>query len=257
MLKKFFIAIVAFFVILVAVALAIPLFFKKEINLKIKSFINEKLNAKVNFDHFDLSLITTFPNLGIISTILWWWVPTVLLMIPWQMLKKIQVNVNLMSVFKGRKYQIESIYFAQPNIYAKVLKSGKANWDIMKPSPKSVDTAKTDFKVALQKYIIENGNIIYDDKSLGFYMDLHQVNHSGTGDFTQDNFTLKTQSDIEKLTVKYGSIAYLKNAKLSADLPLEVDLKKMKFTFGKNKVLLNELILSAVGISLCQTRMTW
>src|SRR5690606_3032008 len=163
-------------------------------------------------------------------------------------IKKLQVNVNLMSVIKGETYEIRSISLDQPRIYAKVLKSGKANWDITKPdtSASAADSAGT-FKAALQKYSIENGRIIYDDASLGFFMDLDSVNHSGKGDFTQDLFTLNTSSDIEKLTLKYGGIPYLNKAKFSAALPLEIDMKQMKFTLAENKIQLNELILSLVG----------
>lgn len=56
-------------------------------------------------------------------------------------------------------------------------------------------------------------------------MELKNVNHSGKGDFTQDLFTLNTQSNIEKLTVKYGGIPYLNQIALAADLPLDIDMK--------------------------------
>jgi hypothetical protein len=35
--------------------------------------------------------------------------------------------------------------------------------------------------------------------------------------------------------------------KLDAELPLDIDMKQIKFTFGENKIKLNELVLSAVG----------
>src|SRR5690606_978540 len=92
-----------------------------------------------------------------------------------------------------------------------------------------------------------NGRIVYDDASLDFFMELDNVNHSGKGDFTQDLFTLNTSSDIEKATLKYSGIPYLNKVKFRAELPLEIDMKQMKFTLDENKVQLNELILSLVG----------
>ncbi|WP_448635503.1 hypothetical protein [Pedobacter panaciterrae] len=47
-------------------------------------------------------------------------------------IKQLQLNVNLMSVIKGEKYEIKSINLEEPKILAKVLKSGQANWDIAK-----------------------------------------------------------------------------------------------------------------------------
>ena len=58
---------------------------------------------------------------------------------------------------------------------------------------------------------------------------------------------IRDRSDIEQLIVKYGGIPYLNKVKLNAELPLDIDMKQMKFTFGENKIKLNELLLSAVG----------
>ena len=249
MLKKVSIVILSLFIIFFAAAIAIPLFFKKEIDAKIKSAINKSVNAKVDFKDLDLSLISSFPNLGIKINNL-----TIVGIDSFAKdtlanVKQLQLNVNLLSVIKGETYQIKSVNLNEPNIFAHVLKSGKSNWDIMKSDSTSTsgDTAKTAFKIALQKYTIEKGMIIYDDASLGFFMNLENLNHTGKGDFTQDLFTLQTQSDIEKLTVKYGGIPYLNKVKLDAELPIDIDLKHMKFAFAENKIKLNELVLSAIG----------
>lgn len=249
MLKKVSIVILALFAILFVAAATIPMFFKKEIDAKIKSTINKSVNAKVDFKDLDLSLISSFPNLGIkINNLMIIGVDS-FAKDTLANVKQLQLNVDLFSVLKGDTYKIKSINLDQPNILAKVLKSGKANWDIMKKDSASSksDTAKTAFKVALQKYAIEKGKIVYDDASLNFFMEIDSLDHTGKGDFTQDLFTLKTQSDIEKLTVKYGGIPYLNKVKLNADLPIDIDMKNMKFTFAENKIQLNELLLSAVG----------
>lgn len=249
MFKKIIIIVVPLFIFLLAAAAAIPMFFKKEIDAKIKSSINANINAKIEFKALDLSLISSFPNVGIKINNL-----SVIGIDSFDKdtlanVKQLQLNVNLLGVLKGETYQINSVNLEEPNIFARVLKSGKANWDILKPD--SIQTTgeskPTTFKAVLQKYSIEQGTIVYDDASLNFYMKLDSLNHTGKGDFTQDLFTLNTESDIEKLTVKYGGIPYLNGVKLDAELPIEVDMKNMKFTFADNKIKLNELLLSAVG----------
>jgi len=249
MLKKVTITIAALIVVLFTAAAVIPMFFKKEIDAKIKSSINKSVNAQVDFKDLDLSLISSFPNLGIKINDL-----SILGIDSFAKdtlanVKQLELNVNLWSVVSGDTYEIKSINLEEPDIYARVLKSGKANWDIMRADAAGVpgDTSKTAFKVALQKYAIENGKVVYHDASLGFFMQLDSLNHSGKGDFTQDLFTLKTESDIEKLTVKYGGIPYLNKVKLVAELPIDIDMKNMKFSFAENKLQLNELLLSAVG----------
>ena len=162
MLKKITIAIAGLFIVIIAAAAITPMFFKKEIDSKIKSTINNSVNAKVDFKDLDLSLLSSFPNLGIKINNL-----TIIGIDSFAKdtlanVKQLQLNVNLLSVIKGETYQIKSVDLNGPTIYARVLKSGKTNWDIMKKdsAENNNDTAKTAFKVALQKYAIENGNIL-------------------------------------------------------------------------------------------------
>jgi len=250
MFKKIAIILASLFAIVLIAAAAIPLFFKKEIEAKVKSTINEKINAKVDFTDLEVSLISSFPDLGIEINGLRVLGIDSFAKDTLANIKKLQVNLNLMTVLKGETYQINSVDLNEPTIFAKVLKSGRANWDIMKADSSATaitDTTKTSFKVALQKYAIEKGKVSYEDASMGLFMEMENLNHTGSGDFTQDLFQLKTKSDIEELTVKYGGIPYLNKVKLSADLPIDIDLSKMKFSLAENQIHLNELILSAVG----------
>lgn len=250
MLKKISIVLVSCIVILFAAAAVIPLFFKKDIYIKVKSSINESVNAKVDFKELDLTLISSFPDLGIKINDLKIVGIDSFAKDTLASINQIQLNLNLMSVIKGGIYQINSVSVDRPIISAQVLKSGKANWDIMKPDTavdESADTAQTSFKATLQKYEIENGDITYNDASLGVFMRIKNLNHEGKGDFSQDLFELETLSDIEELTVKYGGIPYLNKVKLIAEFPIGIDMRNMKFSFAENKIQLNELLLSAVG----------
>lgn len=247
-MKKGLIIFAVSLLVLVSAVAAIPLLFKDKIVNKVKILINDNLNAKVDFKDFDLSLISSFPKMGLRLNELSVVGVDSFAKDTLANIKELQLNLNLMSVIKGENYEINSVYLDQAHILAKVLKSGKANWDIMKPDTSaSPSTEPSSFKAALKKYEIKNSEIVYDDASLNFYLKAKQLNHTGKGDFTQDIFSLKTQSDIEKLTLKYGGIPYLNEVSLDAELPLDMDMKQMKFSFGENKIKLNELILSAVG----------
>ncbi|MGB4775170.1 MAG: AsmA-like C-terminal region-containing protein [Daejeonella sp.] len=248
MLKKITITILILIVVLVASAFSVSYLFKDDILAKVKTSINKNLNAKVNFKSADITLLTSFPDLGVKLNKL-----TVIGIDSFATdtlanIDQISIDMNLMSVIKGETYQIKSVKLDNPVIYAHVLKSGKANWDITKPdsSNKTPEKSKP-FKAALNKYEINNGKVIYDDASLNMYMQMDGLKHSGKGDFTEDVFTLETKSDIEKLTVKYGGITYLNQAKISADLPFGIDMKQKKYTLSQNKISLNELVLSLVG----------
>jgi len=249
-LKKVLVSISIIGVVLISAAAVTPFLFRDKIINEIKKTVNKSVNAKVDFKDADFTIVSSFPYLGVDISHL-----TVAGLDSFATdtlanIAQLHVNLDIMSVINGETYQIKSIKLDNPVIYAKVLKSGKANWDITKKdttATQPADTAASKFKAALKSYSLENAKIIYDDASLGFYMELDSLNHSGEGDFTQDLFTLNTSSEIEKLTVKYAGIPYLNGVKLKADLPLEIDLKQMKFSLGENKIHLNELLLSLAG----------
>ena len=126
---------------------------------------------------------------------------------------EVRVTIGLMSLF-GDQVQIQNVALVRPVIHVKVLKDGRANWDIAISDSTTaeavpVDTSTTAFNVALKKYSITKGHIIYDDESFPMLMDFRGVDHTGKGDFTQDLFTLSTKTVADSVTVVYDGVKYL------------------------------------------------
>jgi hypothetical protein len=248
--QKLLLGVSLFSVLTIALALIIPLLFKSKITTKLKYSINSNLNAQVNFSEVDLSLISSFPDLRVgINDLL---IVGIDSFKNDTLLKSdfIALDLNLMSVFKGDTYEINNINLNGANIFAKVLPSGLSNWNIIKIDSSQVeafDTSKTVFKANLKSYSLMNSKITYDDAVLGFYLEIDSLNHSGSGDFTQDFFKLSTISNINALTVKYGGINYINRAKVSGEIPIDIDLKKMKFSLSDNNILINDLSLNTSG----------
>ena len=250
MKKKIFISLGLFIALLIGAVIVLPILFKDEIIQKVKDEANKNLNAKLDFGGFDLSLLSTFPDfklslndLSIVGTDLF--NEDTLIAV-----KSLELNVNLMSVIKGEQYQINAIVLDHPHILAKVLKDGKANWDITKPSPETEQSGAEEpssFKMTLKKFEIKNGNIIYDDASLGFKTALVDMNHNLSGDFTQDNFTLETETTIEQFDMIYEGIKYLNKVKTTIKMDMEADMPNFKFTFKENEIQLNRLFLGLDG----------
>jgi hypothetical protein len=238
------------FVLLLVIAIAAPFLFKDKIVQMVKDTANEQLNAKVNFGDFGLTLISSFPDFTLsvddvsVANIGGFEGDTLL------SAKNLTIGLNLMSVIKGEQYKINTISLNQPRIKAFVLKNGKANWDITKPSAdtaKAPETASTPFKMTLKKFEIIKGYILYDDASLGVKTELVNMDHTLSGDFTSDNFVLETLTEIEKFSVNYGGVAYLNKVKTRVKADLDADMPNFKFTFKNNEFSLNELTLGLDG----------
>src|SRR4029450_4288658 len=119
---------------------------------------------------------------------------------------ELTTTIDLMSLF-GDRIEIKKVGLVKPDIRVVVLEDGRANWDIAKADTTApeepADTAASKFNVGLQEYWIEDGHIVYDDRSLAMVLDLAGLDHNGSGDFTQDLFVLKTTTHVDSTTVVF------------------------------------------------------
>jgi hypothetical protein len=235
--------------VLILALIALPFLFKGKIIEMARQEANKSLNATVNFsDDIGINIFSSFPKLTVsmkqVSIIgKDTFAGDTLVYLP-----KISVALNVMSVIKGETMEINKISLTEPKINLLVLENGKANWDISKPDTAvSADTGTSKFKMALEKLEIEKGNLVYDDRSLGFYTSLHQFDHTLKGDFTLDQFLMETSTTAEAMTLGYGGINYLSEVKTDIKANLDMNMKDMKFVFKDNDIHLNDLQIGGEG----------
>lgn len=238
--------------VLIALLIAIPYFFKGQIMAKIKSELNKSLNAKVEFKDVDLSLFRQFPRLAValdelaVTGVDHFEGDTLLAV------KRLDLAVNLMSVIKGERIDVQNVVLQQPRIYAIVDEEGRANWDIAKPdtaaaSAEPTDTSSGDFALSLRQYSIENATIKYDDHEGHMHLNIEGLNHKGKGDFTQDQFVLQTSTTTESLSFAYGFIPYLLNSRVEILSDIRIDNNTDTYSFKTDNISVNNLKLSTEG----------
>jgi hypothetical protein len=248
MIKKIIYVLLGFILLIIIAAVSIPFLFKDKIIAKVKTEINNNINAKVDFGSFDLSLIKHFPSLSFSLNDL-----SVIGVKEFEgdtltFVKSLDIGVNFWSIISGSQISIKSIMVDKPYINILVLENGKANYDISKSTgPAASGSESSSFKMNLQHYEINNGNLVYNDRSLGFSMLMNNFSHSGSGDFTQDLFTLNTKTDADAASIIYGGVKYISSAKTDIKADLEMDMKNSKYTFKDNEIKINELVLGIDG----------
>jgi len=245
-LKISAIVIAALFIL----ALIIPFAFKGKITEAVKKEASSSLNASMDFKKVSLSLIRHFPNFTLNLKNLTIvgkdeFKDDTLANIP-----SLQVVVNIASVIKGSNYEIRKIIIDDPRLLFKVLSNGKANWDIVKKTeekPQAEPSQPSNFRMTLHKLAINHAYVVYEDATLNTKVEVKDLNHTLSGDFTADFTRLKTKTEIAALTLDYGGIRYLSRTKVVLNAPLDADLKNMKFTFTDVTLGLNDLLLGATG----------
>ncbi|HNQ12195.1 MAG TPA: AsmA family protein, partial [Bacteroidia bacterium] len=248
-MKKGIIITLSLLALLLVSAIALPYIFKDKIVALVKDESNKNVNATIEFSDVDLTLFNSFPKLTVIINDL-----SIVNKEPFVndtllSTKEFGITLGLLSVIKGEQMDIYGIYLDKPRIQLMINESGIANWDIAltDSSEADSDTSASSFKMSLQKYSISDAYLLYDDKSLGFKTELKDFNHSGKGNFTQDNFVLQTETKCQALNLWYENVKYLSEVNTNITADIDMNIPNFTFTFKENKILLNELAFGVDG----------
>lgn len=247
-LKWFLIIFGGLLVLIVAAAIIVPIAFEDDIKAALQKEIDKSVNADVVFDDFDLSLFTNFPNitagldqLGVMNRA------------PFdgQVLfatEKLEVEVNLKDILFGDQLRVKGISLIDPVINIKVLADGRANYDIAVPSTDTVTTEEpSDFSFGIDHWQVVNADVTYDDKTLPYILSIKGLNHSGSGDFTQDVFDLKTKTTADSVTTAFDGVEYLTNKRVEIDATISISEEYTKYTFKENTAKVNDFAMSFDG----------
>lgn len=240
------------FAILLILAIITPFIFKNQIKDLLIDEVNKNLNAKLSMGEFDLTFLSTFPNMTIELHDTKLQGIKEFKDVDLVNIKKFKANVGFWSVVSGDQVEIEEIHIDEATFDVRVLQNGLANYDIVKPdSLKKPDDLEepSNFKLSLKKYSIAKAMIKYDDQPADMYMEIKNLNHTGSGDLTADVVDFETSTNMDKITFDMGGISYLTDVKTDvvANILMEFTDKTSKFTLKENQIKLNALTFSIDG----------
>lgn len=233
------------------VALAVvPVFFRERIVARIKSEVNQSVNARINWRSSGLSIFGDFPNLtlelnGLSVSGVGRFAKDTLASV-----NRLELVLDLGSVIRSVRGNgsivIRSIDIERPVVALKVLEDGTANWDITKPSPASSTTSKP-LAVTLKRFDISQARITLDDTQSLLIAALDNFRIGLTGDFAKDAFTLQTNAHADSVTVKFSGVPYLNHVRLDLSADVNANTNTNTYTFAKNEIRLNDLRLGFTG----------
>lgn len=254
-IKRLAWAILILLLLFIAAAIIVPIVFKPQLMQIAKTEINKSVNAKVEFNDFQVSLIKGFPNLYIglkdLSVVGIDSFANDTLMA----FKEFSVKVNLWSAMGMENIEVKSILLDQARIKARITKDGKVNWDIAKPSdvPETEveDTAAgspINTRVALKKFEIRNANIAYIDDSSNMSATIRNFNLLLSGNMGMSQTDLNLNTSIEALNFKMGGLSYVKDAELEFNATIGANMDSAIYIFKENKFRINQLALLFEGV---------
>jgi len=249
MAKKILKIVGIIFLLLIVSAFAIPYLFQNQIKAKIAKAINENVDAKVAFNDADLSLFKSFPKATISVEKL-----SIINKAPFEgdtlvAFDELNLKMSVMELFNSddEPMNIEGISSKNGLINIIFNKEGVGNYDIALKNKDKKDTGKSKpLALKIKGYEVENFKFKFTDEATKIKMVLDSINHSGTGDFTNDILDLDTKTT-SKISLTMDKVNYMNNVKISLDAILGIDLNKSKYTFKQNKAKINDLPLEFDG----------
>ena len=202
--------------VIIILMFLLPFAFQGKIADIVKTEGNKMLNAQFDFKNLNISLFRNFPQASVTLEDFWLKGTGEFANDTLVQAGEVTAAVNLFSLFGDSGYDISKIFIEDTRLHAIVLPDGRANWDIMKPdttataeAPVSEEEASSPFKVKLQRFVIKNMNLIYDDQQGKMYADIRDFNAVCAGDLGSDRTTLKLEAETKSLTYKMNGIPFL------------------------------------------------
>lgn len=229
---------------IVALAL-VPILFEDQIVGLVRSKLNEQVDATIDFEDVDLTLLSTFPNLtvevsGLTITGKEKFEGTQLLSA-----RSIRLGIGLFTLITEDTIEIESVEIEQPKVHVVVTEDGAANYDILAETPEPAEPSPQSLDFEIKRYQIDDGSILYEQP--GTRLALDGLSHVGRLRVSGPVQTLSSQTKVERITAKLGGIQYLKEAKGRLDLDATLQSQEQSLTIDEIRIAINELALRGSG----------
>jgi uncharacterized protein involved in outer membrane biogenesis len=247
-LKWFLIIIGGLLVLIIAAAAILPAVFKDDIKAAINKEIAKSVNADVVYEDIDISMFRNFPNITAGLTTL-----GVMNREPFAgeilfATDEFTVEVNLKDILFGDQLRVKGISLIRPVINIKVLKDGRANYDIAIPSEDTTATEEPgDFSFGIDHWEIVDGSVSYDDQSMNYLLTIEGLNHSGSGDFNQNEFDLSTKTTADSVSTSFEGAEYLTDKRIEIDATVNISEEYTKYVFKENTLKVNDFAVHADG----------
>jgi hypothetical protein len=249
--RTIFIAAGGLLALLLLLLIVLPLLFKDQIAARVKTAVNQNVNAQVDWRDVGVSFFRQFPNLTLTLDDL-----TAVGIDRFKgdtlaAVKHLGISVSLPSVLRNAlggsgPIVVRGIELDQPRLSLIALEDGSANWNITRDSrPTTRDSKAMD--ISLRRFEIKDADIAFDNRRARLKATLAGYDQTLSGDFSQSQVDVQTRLNADTASVSFGGIPYLNRVKLGLTADARADLAKKTYTLDYTELSLNDLKLRVAG----------
>jgi AsmA protein len=221
------------------------------VSRKIKSLVNHSIDGEVNFSRARLSFFNHFPSLTLTlhdftmtgsppfkrDTIL--------------SSDELGFGIDIPSLIRG-DITVDKFFLTGANINIIVNENGEANYNVYKSSGEgssntSSSGGDTTASLKIRKIVIENSNVVYDDRSSDILLRAKGLSYSGKGDLGKAIFDLRSHLKIDSFDLYYDQQPYILKKRVRAELVTNINTNSLALKFPKNRLRINKLPLEFTG----------
>ena len=225
-MKKVFKIIGIVILVILVILIAAPFVFEAQIKDYVKKTINQNVDARVEFTDINLSLLRSFPQATVVIKDI-----SVINNEPFEgdtlaLGEELLLEMSIKELFKGSEEakRLDQLKLNKGYINILVDSLGNNNYDIAIEDTTSTGDSTAGFSFDLQHYEINDSRIKYWDEGQNLLLDIEDLNHQGTGDFSLAESELDTKSDA-LVSLDYEEVNYLYRHKISLDSVRKLDLE--------------------------------
>ena len=241
----------AVLVALLAALILVPWLMRGRIEARVKDAISANLLARVDWRDLDVGLLRSFPNLSLtlkdVSVAgVNRFAGDTLLAVP-----SFRVVFDLGSVLgslRGREaLEVRSVTVHRPAVRLLVTEDGSVNWNIIKPREQAKPASGRGLDVRLERLDINDALVSLDNEQDELRARVAGLDHSLSGDFRKQRFTLSTRTEADSVSVSFAGLPYLSRARVEGDVDFDADQSTRTYTLRDTRLRINQLSLNAAG----------
>ncbi|MGZ4054032.1 MAG: hypothetical protein ACXVPU_05415 [Bacteroidia bacterium] len=243
---RFLIFILVTFVLLTGTGFIIGYYYQDEVKEYIVGQLNKQLNTEIIVDgkDIDFTVLKNFPLASVDFK-------NVKALEATQNKKKdtlftageISLQFNIVDVFK-KNYHIKKIEIDNVNLKIRIDKDGNDNYHFWKPS---TDTTSTAFSFALEKIVLKQVQFSFKDYKAKQNIDFLIKKSELSGNFSDEKYSLQSNSDFFVNFVKIDSTRYLSKRDIHSEIALNIDNVEKSYKISKAKIKIEDIVFEVFG----------
>lgn len=239
--------------LVLALLVLLPLLFGDRIADRVKTEVNQSLDARVDWADASLGVFRDFPNLtlgleGLTVAGVGRFEGDTLAAV-----RELRVVLDLWSALRSvvggsGPIVVQAVELDRPRLSLLALEDGTANWDIVRDTAPQPDEAGRPLDVSLERFAIDSGVVTFDNRAAKLSARLVGLDQTLSGDFGSERFDIETRAEADTATVEFAGITYLNGVRLVLTADVLADLADSTYTLRDGTGLrINDLLLAAAG----------